>query len=157
MITGSQLVFSNVPACQLDPFLVSEGRVSGEEGFLVITYPEGCHDLLFLRGKEIRIATHLRPEYRFPLQPVAVRERYRRYRSDSRTLLSFYLSPSESIRRFLSTFYYKSFLNVELDLLGRKQRQELASRTEGGQWLVELDTSPLASPPAGASPPAPLI
>ncbi|MGB6120441.1 MAG: hypothetical protein WBG80_00910 [Bacteroidota bacterium] len=144
MITGSKLVFSNVPACQLDPFLMAEGRISGEEGFVVISYPEGCHDLLFLRGKEIRIATHLRPEYRFPLQPDAVRDRYRRYRSDSRTVLSFYLSPSDSIRRFLSTFYYKSFLNIELDLLGRRQRQVLAAKTEGEQWLVELDRSPLA-------------
>jgi len=146
MITGSELVFSNVPACQADPFLIAEGRSSGDEGYLVISYPEGCHDLLFLRGREVRIGAHLRREYRFPLQPDAVRERYGQYRSDKGTVLSFYLSPSDSIRRFLSTFYYTSSLNIELAVLGRKQRQELSARAQGEHWLVELDRFPPAGP-----------
>jgi hypothetical protein len=157
MIVGSELVFARVGASELDPFLLAEGRTSGEEGYLVLSYPEECHDLLFLRGKEIRIAAHLRREYRFPLQPAAVRERFRQYRSDERTSLSFYTSSADSIRRFLSTFYYKSFLNMEIGLLGRKQRGELASRVEGEQWLVELDRFPPADLLSGTSPPTPLI
>jgi hypothetical protein len=157
MIKGSELVFCSVPASQLDPFLIAEGRSSGEEGYVVISYPEKCHDLLFLRGREIRIGAHLRREYRFPLRADAVRERYRQYRTDARTSLSFYLSSSDSIRRFLSTFYYKSFLNVELGLLAKKQRGELARRTDGEQWLVELDRFPPADLSPERSPPPPLI
>ena len=133
MIVGSELVFTRVPASELDPFLMVEGRTSGDEGYVVISYPEACHDILFLRGGEIRTGAHFRREYRFPLGQDAVRERYRRYRSDERTSVSFYLSTPDAIRRLVSTFYYKSFLNIDLGLLGRRQRAEVAACAEGEQ------------------------
>ena len=138
MLSESQLVFGQVPASQLDPFLLAEGRNSDEEGYVVILYPERSCDLLFLKGEEIRLAAHLTDDYRFAVQQAAVQARFRQYRSDSRSLLWFFLAPAESIRRFSSTLFYTPFLNVQLESLGRRQRHELLMNIKRKQCLVEL-------------------